>query len=242
MLPEIPLEELAAVLDEIAADVLAKAGITEPPVDAAQIAKRSGLTVAWDDRQSGRARVVKLPGAAGAAAPLILLKHDARSERQHWSIAHEIGETLAAGAFKQLGVDPQEAPRQAREHVANGIASRLLLPRELFRADAEACGWDLMELKSRYTTASHELIARRMLDFTPPIIVSVFDQNRRTWRKSNLTDRLPKPSPAEIECQRMSHESGRYLCSDGPSMVRAWPIHEPNWQREIVRVDVDEFQ
>jgi hypothetical protein len=53
MLPEIPLEEIALVLDEIAEDLLAKAAIAQPPIDAAHIAKCLGLTVAWDDRQAG---------------------------------------------------------------------------------------------------------------------------------------------------------------------------------------------
>jgi Zn-dependent peptidase ImmA (M78 family) len=242
MLPDIPLEEIAAILDEIADEVLAKAAVAEPPIDAAHVAKCLGLTVAWDDRQAGRARIVKLAGGAGREAPSILLKRDVRPERQHWSIAHEIGETLAEQVFARLGVDPLKAPRQAREHVANGIASRLLLPREMFCADADACGWDLLALKDRYATASHELIARRMLDFDPPIIISVFDQNRRTWRKCNLQSRLPKPSPAELECQRKAHASGEFVCDDRPPMIRVWPIHEPNWQREIVRVDVNEFE
>ncbi len=81
-----------------------------------------------------------------------------------WAIAHELGECERHRVFEFLQVDPREAPPAAREAVANHLASRILLPREAFSADATACGWDLPELKSRYTTASHELIARRMLD------------------------------------------------------------------------------
>ena len=69
MMPEIPLEELAAVLDSVATDALAKAEIGEPPIDTMAIAKRLGLTIAWDDRQAGRARTVKLSGAGGVEIP-----------------------------------------------------------------------------------------------------------------------------------------------------------------------------
>jgi hypothetical protein len=241
MLPEISLEDLAAVLDAVAAAALTKADLGEPPIDAVAIAKRLGLTIAWDDRQTGRARTVKLSGTAGAGTSSILLRHDERLERQHWAVAHEIGESLAKRVFKQLGIDAGETPRPARELVANGIASRLLLPRDTFAADGAACNWDLLALKERYDTASHELIARRMVDFPPLVIIAVFDQNRQTWRKTNCPGRLPKPSPAEIECRQRAHESGVAVFDSGPPIVNAWPIHEPLWQREIVRVEIDEF-
>jgi Zn-dependent peptidase ImmA (M78 family) len=221
--------------------MLTKAEIGEPPIDAVTIAQRLGLTIAWDDRQTGRARTVKLAGTGGAESPSILLRHDQRLERQHWAVAHEIGESLAQSAFKDLGIDAREAPRAARELVANGIASRLLLPRDTFAADGAACNWDLLALKERYNTASHELIARRMLDFPPLAIIAVFDQNGQIWRKTNLPGRLPKPSPIEIECRQRAHESGKAVFNSGPPIVNAWPIHEPPWQREIVRVEIDEF-
>ncbi len=120
----------------------------------------------------------------------------------------------------------REAPPRARETVANGLASRLLLPRDWIAVDAAECDWDLIAIKDRYATASHELIARRMLDFQPPVIISVYDQNRLTWRKSNTRWRLPKPCPLEIGCRRRSHDSGMAVYEDGPPVIRAWPIHE----------------
>lgn len=241
MLPEILLEDLSAALDAVAADILEQAAVDGPPVDALQVAQRLGLTVAWDDRQPGRARLVQLCGAGGDQALSILLRPDPRLEREHWAVAHEIGEATAHQVFAKLSVDPREAPPRARETVANGLASRLLLPRDWLAADAAICNWDLIAIKDRYATASHELIARRMLDFQPPVIVTVYDQNRLTWRKGNTPWRLPQPCPLEIACRRQAHESAMAVYDDGPPAVRAWPIHEPTWQREIVRVDIDIF-
>lgn len=241
MLAEIPLEDLSATLDAVAAEIVEHVAVDEPPVDAVQLARQLGLTVAWDDRQGGRARLVQLSGAGGEQALSILLRHDPRLEREHWAVAHEIGEAAAAQVFARLGVDPREAPRPAREMVANGLASRLLLPRDWLGVDAAACDWDLLAIKDRYATASHELIARRMLDFNPPVIISVYDQNHLTWRKTNARWRLPKPSEQEIACRRRAHESGMAADEAGPPRIRAWPIHEPTWKREIVRVEIDEF-
>jgi hypothetical protein len=125
--------------------------------------------------------------------------------------------------------------------VANALASRLLLPTAEFLEKGRACVWDLFELKQHFATASHELIARRMLDFPPLVIVSVFDQNRPTWRKSNLPGRMPRPSQREIDCRDAAHGQRRTVYDDGPPVICAWPIHESNWQREIVRMEVDEF-
>jgi Zn-dependent peptidase ImmA (M78 family) len=238
MLPDIHPEELSATLDSVALEALQRAAVDNPPIDAVAIAKALGLTVAWDDRQTGRARRAAIGGAAAAS---IFLRHDPRPEREQWAVAHEIGESLCEQVFRQLGIDPQTAPRQAREQIANGIAGRLLLPRDWFANDAAACGWDLFALKEQYSNASHELIARRMLDFSTPVIVGVYDQNRVNWRKANSGSRVPKSSPQEIECRRTAHETGEVASTSGPPTIRAWPIHEAMWKREIVRVELDEF-
>ena len=162
-------------------------------------------------------------------------------ERLHWAIAHEVGELLAEKVFAELAIDPRSAPIQAREFIANALASRLLLPGEPFSRDGVSCSWDLLELKQQYHTASHELIARRMLDFSSPIIISVFDQNQLTWRKSNVPGRAPKPGEREIIGRRTAHESGLPCFDPGPPAIAAWSIHEGQWQREIVRVDLSEL-
>ena len=56
--------------------------------------------------------------------------------------------------------------------MANNLAGRLLLPTAWFVADAAAENWDLIALKHRYATASHELIARRMLESIEPLAVA----------------------------------------------------------------------
>jgi Zn-dependent peptidase ImmA (M78 family) len=241
MMPEVAREDLAIALDSVGAEALSSAEVHHPPVDAVSVAKRLGLTVAWDDRQQGRARLVNLSAGRGADLRSILLKHDPRPERVQWAIAHEIGETLAERVFAALAIDASLAPRQAREVVANGMAARLLLPGQWFRADGNAVNWDLIQLKEIYVTASHELIARRMLDCGPQVIVAMYDQNRLTWRKSNSGFRMPKISEREIALRRKAHDEGQAVYDDGLPRISVWPVHEPHWKREIVRMEVDEF-
>jgi hypothetical protein len=245
MLPELTPDEFSAALDGVAADALAVSQPSGPPVDALALARSLGLTVAWDDRQVGRGRIVRLSKFADREAHgSILLKHDPRRERVQWAIAHEIGEACACQVFDHLGVDPREAPAGAREMVANQLAGRLLLPREWFGADGRTCGWDLLELKRQYSTASHELIARRMLDFAPSVIVTIFDHARRTFRRGNFPRRLSPLDVLESTAWRAAHEIGESVFEECPRCrVQAWPIHEPDWKREILRsewnLDVD---
>jgi Zn-dependent peptidase ImmA (M78 family) len=240
MTSDVPWDDFASACDWIAAEILAQADIHQPPIDALAIAKRLGMTVARDDRQTGRARTVAL-GASSEPTSAILLKRDPRHEREQWAIAHEVGEAHAEKVFQQSGIDPLTAPRQAREYIANAITSRLVLPQAMFFRDAADCNWDLFRLKEIYATASHELITRRMLDGSVSVIVSVYDQNRLSWRRTNLSGRLPKISPLEDECRRRAHQTGETIEENGPPAVRVWPIHEPLWKREIVRVELDEL-
>ncbi len=241
MLAEITAEDFSSGLDAVAMEVLDKGRLDAPPVDAVLLARRLGVTVAVDDRQRGRARYVRLRGSHGRRArPTILLRPEARAERRHWAVAHEIGEHVAHRVFSYLGIDPREAAPDSREKVASQLAGRLLLPGPWFGADGAACRWDLLTLKARYRTASHELIARRMLDLSPPVIITIFDHGQIHFRGSNVPGHVPAPSSGEIACWRIAHDRNRpEQTFDGANAIQAWPVHEPGWKREILRAEVE---
>jgi Zn-dependent peptidase ImmA (M78 family) len=243
MFPELTREDLAAGLDRVAEEILDEAGVDAPPVDALAVAKAIGVLVAMDDRQQGRARYVRLTnrGTAGTQAT-ILLRPEPRFERRQWAIAHEIGEHVAHRVFVQWGADPRETAANAREQAANWLAGRLLLPTRWFVADGQKCQWDLLVLKGLYHTASHELIARRMLECRPAVVISIFDQQRLSFRASNVSSRVPPPSREEMECWRDVHCRCRpQRMRRGATHVQGWPIHEPEWFREILRMEVDDW-
>jgi hypothetical protein len=242
MLPEFTREELAAGLDRVAEQALRKAGIDRPPVDAFVVARALSIVVAWDDRQECRARYVRLNGRSKHPRATVLLRPDPRPERHQWALAHEIGEHLACRVFDHWGVDPREVRADARETVANNLAGRLLLPTAWFVADGADCQWDLIALKSRYPTASHELIARRMLECRPPVIITIFDHRQISFRRANLPGRTPPPSAAEMQCWRSVHDRNHPLQTRrSPTAVQGWPIHEQGWTREILRTELDEY-
>ena len=210
MLPEYTREELAAGLDRTTEQILEKAGVRTPPVDAFLLARALDIAVALDDRQEGRARYVRLHGrrcVSGRAT--ILLRPEPRLERQQWAVAHEIGEHVACHVFAQWGVDPRVVEPNARETVANNLAGRLLLPTAWFAADAAACDWDLMTLKTCYRTASHELIARRMLECSPPVIISIFDHRQISFRQLDTSRVNSLWDDLEWRCIRLRYDFRR---------------------------------
>jgi hypothetical protein len=261
MLPEIPDEQVRHAFDGVAREILLAAGLAQPPVDAFHVAEQLGLIIARDQPAARglaqpRARFVRL----GAGAKLIqtnegddggpanqgaiLLADDPRRERRQWAVAHEIGESRAYRVFAELGVDPRDAPVAAREEVANRLAGSLLLPRDWFLRDGVRTDWDLFDLKAIYATASHELIARRLLEMPPAVVVTLADQGRCVWRRSNRLFRAPPLTPAERAAWTAAHDGGQPVqCDpgelpDGVDDVRAWPIHEPGWRREIIRTEL----
>lgn len=246
MLPEIPEEQVRAAVEGVAREVLAEGDVYCPPVDASLLAERLGIVVARDGFADTRARFVRLGGSGDAGQATILLADDPRPERRHWAVAHEIGESQAYRVFVGLGIDPGAAPTAAREAVANRLAGCLLLPCEWFMSDGGALDWDLFELKARYSTASHEMVARRMLEMPPPVIITLADQGKRVWRTSNRHFRTPPMTPPERDAWKVAHEQARAArCEtselpDGIEDVRAWPVHEPDWRREIVRTALAE--
>lgn len=238
---EIPEEQTQAAVEAIAMEVLSEGGVFAPPTDAIALAAELNMTVARDGVSNTRARFVRLADALGSGRGAILLSEEPRPERRHWAVAHEIGECFAYRVFESLGLSPIDAPPAARETVANRIAGCLMLPREWFLADGVDLDWDLFELKSRYSTASHELLARRMLEMPAPVIITLADQGRCVWRRSNRYFCAPPITHAETDVWRVAHvRGGPAECEtrelpDGIVDVRVWPVHEPQWKREIVR-------
>jgi len=238
----IPDLQLAEALDDCARDALELAGVHQPPIDARIVAARHGLIVATDKTMSARARFVRLQHRRpGATCGAIVVGPEPRAERIQWAIAHEIGEHLAHRVFEFLQHDVAEAPPQSREKVANLLASRLLLPGECFKRRGEAGDWDLIALKRDFMTASHELIARRILDFEPARIVSVFDQGKLTWRAASMNRPVVPLIEEERQVQRRVHQQNEATSASREEVrVRGWPIHEPGWKREILLLEPTE--
>ncbi len=234
MWPEVPPEQWCEALDATIEELLDATDCHHPPVNALTLAAKLGLIVAIDQRQASRARYVRL-AAPAAARELILLRPDPRPERRQWAVAHEIGEHISHRVFARLGINAGESVG-AREAVANTLASRLLLPQAWFAHAVDQVDGCLFALKERFPTASHELIARRMLELPRPVVIAIYDQGKLQWRRSNLPGRLPRMSCEEQAVWQCCHASGEVQHASSDCWdVTAWPIHEPDWTREIVQ-------
>jgi hypothetical protein len=237
MLGEIEQLELDRAIDTHVSNLLTAVGTTEPPVDAVGIATACNCTVAIDKRQFNRGRCVRLPGGAAAT---IVVRPEPRRERTQWSVAHELGESHLGQLLMAAGLDERELTSNEREWIANRFANRLLLPTDWFMQTGQRCAWDLLQLKAEFDTASHELIARRMLDTATSVIITVFDQGQIHWRSGNQPNVPRSLLPDERTAWQQAHQLGRVVNVDGQwGQVRAWPIHEAGWRREIVRADLD---
>ncbi len=244
MLLDIPTEQLQSTVDRCARELLVEAGIECPPVDAFRLAHSLGLTVAQDSSSEVRARFVRLAGEGGTGRGTILLAGDTRIERRHWAVAHEVGEFATQRVFELLEIPPAEILPSAREQLANQLAGAVLLPVNWFQRHGGLVNWDLVELKRFFPTVSHELIARRMLQMSPPVIISLFDQGHLVWRRSNT---MRKPAPltiAEHGTWRASHELEiasrveQNMLPEGVTDIRCWCVHETAWRREIMRTEL----
>jgi Zn-dependent peptidase ImmA (M78 family) len=248
MLSEIPDDEFAAALDACAAEVLWEAGVQGPPVDAVAVAEGLQLIVMRDYTMPHRGRFVRLADREehGGGVGTIVVGVAERPEREQWAVAHEIGESIAYRVFERLGVSFDEALPTARELVANRLANAILLPRRWFAVDGREHDWDLLELKERYSTASHELIARRMLEMRQPIVITVCDQGRVNWRRSNVSSRPPELLDEEKSIWKAVNRTGLPMsetldAETGLEKVCCWPVHELGWKREIIRSEIAEY-
>jgi Zn-dependent peptidase ImmA (M78 family) len=225
-------EEVLAVVDRAVDELLAAAGVEQPPVDAIALAQRHlGMQVCLDRRQPQRGRAQRAGGQRQ-----IYLRPEPREERHQWTVAHEIGEHLKSDLLRRLGVEPGQTRAMAGESLANLFAHRLLVPAGWFADDAPAAGYDLLELKQRYRTASHEVIAWRFLDLPDPCIVTVIDNDHVTRRRSNAWRVRRELSPAEQACQQyVTHYSRPRVVREDGWTVQGWPIHQADWKREILR-------
>lgn len=218
-------------LDEVAGELLRESGSWEaPPVDAIRLAAGLRIAVAVDGSQHARGRLTLLSGRSS-----IFLKPEDRQERMQWAAAHELGEVVAWRVFAAAGEEIDAQTEGAREQVANLFAARLLLPRKPFFDDVDRLDGDLPALKQIYRTASHELIAGRMLDQRTAGIVTIFDQGRLVRRRSNQGFSAPRILEEEQRCQRSVHHSGEPVLIRTETLeIRGWPVHEAGWKREIL--------
>src|SRR4051812_37463576 len=236
MLDDLSREDVTQAVDRAVQNLLDAAGVTVPPVDAIGLAQRHlGMHVCLDRRQPQRGRAQRASGRKQ-----IFLRPEPTEERHQWTVAHEIGEHLKSALLERLRVEPEQTRAMAGESLANLFAYRLLVPTCWFAGDAPACDYDVLALKQRYPTASHEVIAWRFLDLPEPCIVTILDNEHISRRRSNAWRIRRRLEPAEQECQRyVNYYSRPHLVQQDGWTVQGWPVHQADWKREVLRSVVE---
>jgi Zn-dependent peptidase ImmA (M78 family) len=238
MLDDMPREDVVATVDRMVEELLRAAHIQQPPVDTIALAQgHLGMVICMDKRQAQRGRAQR---AAGKKQ--IYLRPEPREERHQWTVAHEIGEHIKSDLLIRLGMEPGQTRAMAGESLANLFAYRLLVPTCWFAEDAPGVDYDLLALKEKYATSSHEVLAWRFLDLPEPCIVTVLDNEAISRRRSNAWPTKRKLEPAEERCLRYVHQYSRpRRVQENGWTVQGWPVHQMDWKREILRsvVEVD---
>jgi Zn-dependent peptidase ImmA (M78 family) len=234
---DIPREEVVAALDRMVEELLDRAGLEGPPVDAIALAqKHLHMVVCLDQRQQQRGRAQR-----AGRRPQIYLRPEPTEERHQWSVAREIGEHLRPDLLRRLELESEQAQALTGESLLNLFSSHLLVPTRWFTKDAPACGHDVLALKQRYRTASHEVIALRFLDLPEPCIVTIIDNDHVHRRRSNGPRVHKELTPVELKCQRYVNKYSRpRVVQEEGWTVQGWPVHQSDWKREILRSMVDE--
>lgn len=232
MIEDLQRDDVVGTIDAMVDELLDAARIREPPVDAIVLAQQHlDMLVVIDQRSPQRGRAQRTLGKKQ-----IYLKPEPREERHQWTVAHEIGEHLKSELLERLDIAPHEARAMLGESLANLFAHRLLVPTRWYRDDAPMHDYDLLALKKRYTTSSHEVLAMRFLDLSAPCVVTILDNERITRRRSNAWTTRKVLLPIEEQCWRDVHNRGSPATMRAAEWtVQGWPVHELEWKREILR-------
>lgn len=218
MSEELQREEVHEAVDRAVLDLLSAADITQPPVNAIALAHHLGVDRGVDRTKKRRGRP------------------EPSAEQQQWAVAHVIGEHIKPDLLRRLGIDPEQPRAMFGESLANLFANRLLVPTVWLCEEARTCGYDLLAIKERFSTASHEGIAWRLLDLPDPCIITIIDNDHVSRRRSNGPRVGKALSAPERRCQRQVHRHGQpHEVNEDGWRVQGWPVPQAEWKREILR-------
>lgn len=235
-------EDLHDAVERRVRELLDRAGIQEPPVDALMLAEAHfGQAVEYVDpddqpRQYGdRPRPKFKPNT-------ILLKEDMTPQAMQLLGARAVARKLLPDVLQSLGVPHGMETKGMQTQFANLIVPRLLLPTKWFAADARRAGYDVLDLAKRYTSAGPETILARFLDVADdPMVVTLLDDGVVAGRKANRFAVGRKLMPAEEKCRELVEETGK------PAKARAegwtawgWPTRGVPFRRILVRAAPDD--
>ncbi|MFM7151220.1 MAG: hypothetical protein ACKO23_15385, partial [Gemmataceae bacterium] len=226
---EIPPEELGEAIDRLIEDWLEN--LDTPPVDALNLARnRFGLSL----RTS--LRTTKKPCQLRLESREILLRPDLEEETRQAAVAHALGELGREELAKRMSINLDEHKEFRGRSIPAMIARRLLVPTGWLREKGRLHRWNLQELKTHFSTATPEAIARRFLDLEDPCVITIVDNDQVSHRRSNAWPTSRELQPIEREVLDQIQRYSRPFDQSGSGWrVQGWPVHRVDWRQEILR-------
>jgi predicted transcriptional regulator len=232
-------EELIEAIDRLVAGLLERAGVTAPPVDALAIAEHHlgiPVEVVEPADESGRRRPRARPSGGG-----ITLTTDMSDEQQQRAAADGIARLLLPDVYRKVGVVPGSESKQFAAHVRALIVARVLIPGRLLRAALRDCKYDVPALHERFSTASMEAVAARLLDLDDPCVIAIVDDGVVASRRGNRMPATRKLETAEQECvDRVMELDLPHRARVGEWTAWGWPVPGRPFRRIILRAVRDD--
>ncbi len=216
-------EERDEIVERTVDRLLAAAGIESPPIDPERIARALRINVLHRDLPMRRGQSYTYRGMK-----CVDIGKAARSERRNFALAHEI-----------LELELPILDKQERHEAAIRGAAALLCPSRFFRDASTGEPFNLTGLKAAFSTASHEVIALRSLDFAGAII-TVFDNGHLVSRQTSYPFGVQPVAPEERAVVKAVMRSGtvQHAGWEGASAT-GYPVFENDFRRVIVRTVLD---
>ncbi len=218
-------DEREEIIERTVDRLLAAAHVKGPPVRPERIARALKINVLDRDLPMRRGQSYRYRGMK-----FVDIGRTDRAERRNFTLAHEIMELELPAAI---------TPKDLRHEIAVRGAATLLCPSRFFRDACTRGPFDLFELKAAFSTASHEAIALRSLDFLEAVI-TVFDNGRLVNRQTSYPFGPQPVSPEERDLMRRVMASGTvdHDAWEGGS-ASAYPVFENAFKRVILRTVLD---
>jgi len=234
-------EELFEVIDRLITGLLERAGVVSPPVDALALAEHHlGIPIQEVDPAEEDERGRRRPRARSKSASIVL-SPDMSEESRQKAAAAGIALTLVPDILRKLDILPGTESQQFAGHLRGLVLARFLVPTRFLRAALGECKYDLIALKTRFTTAPIEMIALRLLDLDEACVVSIVDDGIVATRRGNRSQAGKKLEPPEQECHdRVAELELPHRVRSAGWTVQGWPVPGRAFRRIILRAVPDD--
>lgn len=236
-------DELFDAIDRQVLALLARHGVSAPPVDAVALAVRAfGYQVREEEEDDGPRRYGDRPKPKPRGRVLAFLPTHSETARNSLA-ARACAKEMIPDLLPALGIAAGTENKAAQGQLVGLIAPRLVLPTRWYAAAVRKANADLVRLHDEtFPTVAYEWLALRLLDLDEPCAIAVVDDGSVSTRRSNFAQLTKKLTEAEQACVEkvQATEEPQVVRRDGWT-ARGWPIPSGPFNRIILRSVPDDL-